>query len=282
MEKILNEDEKIRKAEEIYFRRNNHNISIGEKEISKNKGYVKNRILLHLIIMFDIAVIVFCVQNKEFVFTKEFIQVLNQYNVSISSKVVEFVRNAVGIENNNEIEQQQVTDANILEENIEQSAIENTVQNTEAVVPNETSSSINEMELDIQNLNAAYSFIKPLTGTVTSVFGARVSDNPNVNGYHTGIDVAAENGTIIKASMLGIVTLVSDKGDYGNHVKIRCNNVTTVYAHCSDIFVKEGQIVSQGQDIATVGSTGNSTGPHLHFEIRIDDRFVDPGKIIKF
>ena len=61
---------------------------------------------------------------------------------------------------------------------------------------------------------------------------------------------------------------------------IRCNNVTTLYAHCSNIFVKEGQIVAQGQPIAAVGSTGNSTGPHLHFEIRVDDRFVNPSKVI--
>ena len=82
--------------------------------------------------------------------------------------------------------------------------------------------------------------------------------------------------------MEGIVTLVSNEGDYGKHIKIRCNNVTTLYAHCSEIFVKEGQIVAQGQEIGAVGSTGNSTGPHLHFEIRVDDRFVDPLQILSF
>ena len=82
--------------------------------------------------------------------------------------------------------------------------------------------------------------------------------------------------------MEGIVEEVSSKGDYGNHIKIRCNNVTTLYAHCSKILAKEGQIVGRGQKIALVGSTGNSTGPHLHFEIRIDNRFVDPGKVITF
>lgn len=72
------------------------------------------------------------------------------------------------------------------------------------------------------------------------------------------------------------------KAIIGKHLKIRCNNVTTLYAHCSEIFVKEGQIVGQGQEVAKVGNTGNSTGNHLHFEIRVDDRFVDPGKIIEF
>ena len=68
----------------------------------------------------------------------------------------------------------------------------------------------------------------------------------------------------------------------GNHIKIRLNNVTTLYAHCSKIYVHEGQIVAVGQEIAEVGSTGNSTGPHLHFEIRVDDRYIDPTRIIEF
>ena len=80
--------------------------------------------------------------------------------------------------------------------------------------------------------------------------------------------------------MQGIVDDVSSVGDYGNHIKIRCNNVTTLYAHLDKILVTKGQIVSQGQTIGTVGSTGNSTGPHLHFEIRIDDRFINPERIL--
>lgn len=146
----------------------------------------------------------------------------------------------------------------------------------------EISSSMNEMQLDINNLKAAYSFVKPLEAVVSSGFGARESEYQNVTGYHTGVDLAAPKGTGIKASMEGIVTLVSNEGDYGKHIKIRCNNVTTLYAHCSEIFVKEGQIVAQGQEIGAVGNTGNSTGPHLHFEIRVDDRFVDPLQILSF
>ena len=138
------------------------------------------------------------------------------------------------------------------------------------------------MELDIQNLKAAYTFIKPIEGTISSGFGARESEYQNVTGYHTGIDIAKEKGSVIKASIGGIVDLVSSEGDYGMHIKIRCNNVTTLYAHCSKIYVKEGQIVAEGDKIAEVGSTGNSTGNHLHFEIRVDDRFVDPSKIINF
>ena len=280
MEKILNDEEKIRKAEEIYYRRNNRNIDILEKEKSKtNKGYIKNKIFLQLLIMFDIAVIVFAVQNKDFIFTQEFLGKINEYNINISSQVITFLGNIVDSEN----VESETTSEN---ENVNtQNQVENNLDaNVGGVVveSKEVSSSISEMELDVENLKVAYSFQKPFTGTVTSNFGTRESSNQNIEGYHTGIDLAGEAGTYIKAAMQGIVTEVSSNGDYGNHLKIRCNNVTTLYAHCLNILVKEGQIVSQGQDIASVGSTGNSTGPHLHFEIRIDDRYVDPSKVIQF
>lgn len=72
------------------------------------------------------------------------------------------------------------------------------------------------------------------------------------------------------------------KETIGNHIKVTCNNVTTVYAHCSKIYVKQREFVAEGQGIGEVGSTGNSTGAHLHFEIRVEDRYVDPAKVINF
>jgi len=78
------------------------------------------------------------------------------------------------------------------------------------------------------------------------------------------------------------VILVSSKGDYGKHIKIQTDNIQTLYAHCSKILVKENDIIESGQEIAKVGSTGNSTGPHLHFEIRYENRFIDPSRIIDF
>lgn len=71
-------------------------------------------------------------------------------------------------------------------------------------------------------------------------------------------------------------------GDLGNHIKIVSDDVMTVYAHCKTIYVKEGDIISQGQAIGEVGSTGNVTGPHLHFEVRRENRYVDPDLILDF
>lgn len=280
MERILNDEEKIRRAEEIYYRRNNQNINISGRKSTKTlkeKGNMRIKFFLNLLLMFNIAVIIFSIQNKDYIFTQEFIGKLNEYNINLGAKVTEFFSKILA----DETKKENNKDFNIVNENSE--TVSNLEENSQKIVANENlESSLNEMDLDVENLKNAYSFINPITGIVSSKFGSRESEYQKVTGYHTGVDVAAEEGTIIKASMEGIVELVSSEGDYGNHINIRSNNVNTLYAHCSKIFVKEGQIVGQGQEIGAVGNTGNSTGPHLHFEIRIDDRFVDPLKILTF
>lgn len=281
MERILNDDEKIRKAEEIYFRRNNR-IPVRKSSDIKSKDSFKSRMLFNLLVMFNLAIIVFAFQNKDDIFKAEFLEKINNYNSNIGIKIKEFLKNGeIPVDDNiGTIENEETnSDISVNTENSNQESAEvNVNENLEEKI-----SSISEMEIDINNLNSAYNFIKPLEKyQISSGFGARESEYQNVSGYHTGIDLAADKGSSIKASMEGIVDLVSNEGDYGKHIKIRSNNVTTLYAHCSKILVKEGQIVAQGQPIAEVGSTGNSTGPHLHFEIRVDSRFVDPSKIIKF
>lgn len=69
--------------------------------------------------------------------------------------------------------------------------------------------------------------------------------------------------------------------DIGKHLKIQIGEVSIIYAHCHQLYVKQGDKIKQGQEIAEVGSTGNSTGPHLHFEIRISEKTVDPQSILE-
>ena len=115
------------------------------------------------------------------------------------------------------------------------------------------------------------SFARPVSGTITSRFGRRS------RGTHTGLDIATSKGTPIGAAAAGTVTYAGPKGTYGNLVVIdHGNGVQTYYAHCSSISCHAGQTVSQGQTISTVGSTGNSTGPHLHLEIRINGICQNP------
>lgn len=99
---------------------------------------------------------------------------------------------------------------------------------------------------------------------------------------HQGIDIGVVTGTTITAAMEGTVSLVSDEGSYGTHVKIVNKDVTTIYAHCSKILVKEGDNIKKGQKIALSGNTGNTTGPHLHFEIRRENRTVNPELVLNW
>lgn len=112
---------------------------------------------------------------------------------------------------------------------------------------------------------------KPSRGAITSNFGKRWGR------MHYGVDIAANAGTPIYAAMDGTVAVSGWESGYGNVIKINHSNGTqSIYGHCSKLFVKAGQAVKKGQKIGAVGSTGNSTGPHLHFEIRINGKPVNP------
>ncbi len=120
-------------------------------------------------------------------------------------------------------------------------------------------------------VNLGINLIKPISGTISSRYGSRWG------ATHTGLDIATSAGTPIKAAAGGTVTYAGWKGSYGNLVVVsHGNGVQTYYAHCSSILVSAGQSVSQGQTIAKVGSTGNSTGPHLHLEIRKNGTSLNP------
>ena len=115
------------------------------------------------------------------------------------------------------------------------------------------------------------SFVKPTSGVLTSRFGARWGRT------HTGIDIGASTGTSIKAAASGTVIFSGWKGTLGKLIVVsHGNGIQTYYAHCSSLLASSGQTVSAGQVIAKVGSTGRSTGPHLHFEIRLNGSAINP------
>ena len=118
------------------------------------------------------------------------------------------------------------------------------------------------------------SLSKPVSGIISSRFGVRSSIRSSA---HTGLDIATSTGTPVKAAAAGTVTFAGWKGSYGNLMVItHSNGVQTYYGHCSKLYLSAGATVSQGQTIAAVGSTGNSTGPHLHFEIRVNGIAYNP------
>lgn len=119
------------------------------------------------------------------------------------------------------------------------------------------------------------SFIWPVMGQITSWYGNRSS------GYHHGIDVAQKLGSPIQAAAAGTVVFTGYKPVYGRTIIIsHGDDIQTVYAHLQQIQVKTNQRIQKGQFIATVGVTGKTTGPHLHFEIRVKGKTVNPMKYL--
>lgn len=120
-------------------------------------------------------------------------------------------------------------------------------------------------------------FILPAEGPMTSPFGWRVHPISGDRRFHNGLDFGAEYGSLIKAADNGVVIAAEWTGGYGNAVIIdHGNGLTTLYGHTSQMYVTPGQAVRKGQPIAAVGSTGFSTGPHLHFEVRRQGEPIDP------
>ena len=117
----------------------------------------------------------------------------------------------------------------------------------------------------------------PVSGLVTSRFGWRSHPVSGQDDFHTGVDIAAAQGTPILAALPGVVEQTGYSESYGNFVVLRhSDNLRTTYNHCSEILVKEGEQLARGDRIALVGSTGISTGPHLHFEVEVKGLKADP------
>lgn len=123
----------------------------------------------------------------------------------------------------------------------------------------------------------------PLTvaGRFTSGYGGRVSPITKRQEFHSGVDLAAPMGTGICAANDGKVIFAGNRGTYGKAIMVdHGGGIVTLYAHCSAFVASEGDMVTKGQVIAKVGSTGYSTGPHLHFEVRINGKHVNPSGYI--
>jgi murein DD-endopeptidase MepM/ murein hydrolase activator NlpD len=152
-------------------------------------------------------------------------------------------------------------------------SVDETVANLYVETPKVTkNTTVNTKQtVDYTNTALGLALAKPIEGTITSRFGTRS------RGLHTGLDIATSLGTPIKAAAGGVVTYAGYKGSYGYLVVIsHGNGIETYYAHCSKLYVNAGDSVSQGSVIAAVGSTGNSTGPHLHLEIRVNGVAKNP------
>lgn len=117
----------------------------------------------------------------------------------------------------------------------------------------------------------------PVLGKITSHYGYRTNPINGVYSMHNGLDIAADTGTDIAAAYDGTVTAAGYSSSYGYYIIVtHSENVQTLYAHCSRLIAAEGDTVKKGETVAKVGSTGRSTGPHVHFEIRVGGYRIDP------
>ncbi len=149
-----------------------------------------------------------------------------------------------------------------------------TKRTTSTKTTSSTSTSKTTKKTTSTSLNGVKLTVKPVSGIITSRFGSRESIR---SSGHSGLDIATKKGTKIKAAAGGTVVFAGYSGAYGNVVKIsHGSGIKTYYAHCSKLYVKTGDTVSAGDVIAAVGSTGRSTGNHLHFEVVKNGVSVNP------
>lgn len=293
MERTMTVEEKIRRAEEIYARRQetNQRKTATVTVNNENKKDIKllKKMIIQIIISLLIYLSIYIIQNNNYIFSEEFLKKANEilsYDINFS-QMYENIKSNIeqGINKFNENKQGIIENSN---ENAIGGAEENNIENTNETINNEQTSDqntntveISQEEQDIANIKQTTTFIKPVEGTISSKFGQREPTTSTVPKNHTGVDIAANMGTKIISATDGEVVLASEEGDYGKHLKIQIGEVSIIYAHCNNLYVKQGDKITQGQEIAEVGSTGNSTGPHLHFEVRISERTIDPEKILE-
>ena len=269
MERTMSVEEKIRRAEEIYERRKQGNrkpiatVSVREKKDIK----LLKKMIIQILVCVAIYSFIYIIQNSNYVFSEEFLKKVNEllsYDTNFS-QIYENIKEQIisWIPQKEEQTKQEgiggaeeITSPAETNENQEQIVQE---QNQETNPEVQQQQPISQEEQDILKIKNTTSFIKPVEGTISSPFGQRENATGSVPKNHTGTDIVANIGTKILSATDGEVVLASEEGDYGKHLKIQIGEVSIIYAHCNNLYVKQGEHVKQGQEIAEVGSTGNST-----------------------
>ena len=286
MERTMSVEEKIRRAEQIYEKRKNgSDKQIATVSVNNEKKDIRllKKMIIQIIVCIFIYLVIYFVNNSEYVFSKDFINKINEvlsYDINFIDLYKDIKDQYYKLVTNKNDEQQN--------ENVEgsrnQEGIGGAIENSNDISENKEETQgqeLSQVEQDILNIKNTTTFIKPIDGVISSKYGQRDSATGRVPKNHTGTDIAANLGTKIKSATDGEVVLSSEEGDSGKHLKIQIGDVSIIYAHCNNLYVNQGDKITQGQEIAEVGTTGNSTGPHLHFEIRIEERTVDPQNILE-
>lgn len=268
MEKTITVEEKIRRAEEIYNRRNGNKYIYPETKTKKQKGpSLAKRMTKQIIICILIYGIFYAVSNKEYLTSPKFLSQIEQKaeQNEITKKAYNWTKQQIQScinqinEKNRTNQKDKANQGETTEEQPKEDQQTSNDENIGGAVEETAENEQTQEQKDVEKIKNTTTFIKPIEGTISSTFGWRTPTTSTVPKYHTGVDIAAKTGTIIKSATEGKVVLASSEGDYGKHYKIQTDDLIIIYAHCSKLYLKEGENVSQGQEIAEVGSTGNST-----------------------
>ena len=293
----MSEEEKIKRAKEVSQRRQNR-IPASNINQNRNKRLSSfDKLFLQVIASICIfGVCYFINQNNIFAMDKikeafntdtDFQSVYFEINNVAKNFMKNDIEESKNTEEKNNNEEQEKTQENQnksnentnSEENIIEPPVEQNEENTGVGGGNEGTKESIDLD-DVSFIKNTTSFIKPVQGFITSPYGER-EPTDIISANHQGVDIGANMGTDIVASMEGYVEEALDFGDYGKHIKIVNGEISTLYAHCSELIVKQGEYVNQGQVIAKVGQSGKATGPHLHFEIRRNNVTVNPQDIVE-
>lgn len=306
MERTLSVEEKIRRAEEIYAKRQEgtqrRTATVTLNSDEKKDVKLFKKMIIQIVLSLLIYLVVYVIRNNNYIFSEDFLKKANEilsYDMNFSQMYLDLkgrVENGINQLKKDDntksdgaiggAEENIIKDENSNQSEVHGASSDNSNVNQNGDLQQSSDGSVNvqslsQEEQDIANIKLTSTFIKPIQGTITSRFGQREPTTSTVPKNHTGVDIGANTGTKILSATGGEVVLASEEGDYGKHLKIQVGDVSIIYAHCNNLYVKQGDYVTQGQEIAEVGSTGNSTGPHLHFEIRFSERTVDPEKILE-
>lgn len=352
MERVISPEERMRRAEEIYYKRREQGVRVTTTSVNlgkENKVSLGKKMIIQIIVCLFIYLAFWMIKGYNNVFSENvinntravlsydinFVNMYNQCKEYFNKNFNNIIKNNetnTTEQNNNENSEKmegnmENNEANNIEngvENSEETAKENNEEKVEEKVEEKieenTTEEINEnkadenttdngvgggnetqqnsehdgtqkakldsenktqTDQDVEYIKQNFSIVKPIEGRITSKFGDR-EETEIISAFHQGVDIGASTGTVIHAAMEGTVVAASYAGDYGNHIKIQNGEVLTVYAHCSEINVNVGDSITQGQEIGKVGATGKVTGPHLHFEIRRDGRYINPELILSF
>lgn len=273
MERTISTEERIRRAEEIYQKRRQGNARpvamVNVNNYEKKDIRLLKKMIIQIIVCIAIYLVIYAIQNNEYVFSGDFTNKLNEilsYDtnfVEIYNNIKDNMQGIIPSNTENQTNQEQTENSEQESSNTE-TDIEFAIGGSDEAMQNIETSTEEARELtpeeqEIETVKNTASFIKPVEGVVSSGFGQRESTNAIITKNHTGTDIAANLGTKIKSATDGEVVLVSEEGAYGKHIKVQIGEVSIIYAHCNNIYVNQGDKLTQGQEIAEVGSTGNST-----------------------